>query len=205
MKQKTKESAISWNAIEMFDRSQFNITYRKERFRMVLWRANCDKLDRSSWPFCPCSNCVCELALASRLLSMLIEPARELVFSIAAISSKQLKNDCFCWTHKCHSVRFYVRVLVCRILLCFFFFENSISVLESLISPKCAFFIWNDFPSKFRIGWWHWWLLDLCVTNSIFVWNCFCLFGFYIFSVSGAVMCICKLIVISKRNVMEQI
>lgn len=27
---------------------------------------------------------------------MLNEPAREFVFSIAAISSKQLKNDCFC-------------------------------------------------------------------------------------------------------------
>lgn len=72
-------------------------TYRKERFRMVLRRANCDRLDRSSWPFCPGSRWVWELALPSTVGSMFIEPAREFDFSIAAISNKQLKNDCFCW------------------------------------------------------------------------------------------------------------
>lgn len=80
--------------------------YLSDRFRMVLRRANVDRLERCSsmppWvtppPFIPlgwfCKRCVCEL-MPSWLPSILIEPALEFVFSIAAISSRQLKNDCF--------------------------------------------------------------------------------------------------------------
>lgn len=83
-------------------------TYRNERFRMVLCRASCDRLDRSSCPFWPCSNCVCELALPS---SIFIEPAREFDFSIAAISNKQLKKDCFCYTQQSLCISVHVRFM----------------------------------------------------------------------------------------------
>lgn len=73
-------------------------SYLSDRLRVVLRLANVDKLDRSSLFIpcgCPCSKCVCELTPSGLLPSILIEPAREFDLSIAAISSKQLKNDCF--------------------------------------------------------------------------------------------------------------
>lgn len=104
-------------------------TYRNERFRMVLRRANCDRLDRSSWlPFCPCSKCVCELALPSTMGSMFIEPARELDFSIAAMSSKQLKNDCFC-LQQCHFI------WTCTIAI-----FNEYMFCGSFDRPQCFYF-----------------------------------------------------------------
>lgn len=77
--------------------------YLRDRLRIVLRRANVDKLLRSSPTLfccgcccCPCNKCVCEFAAPSWFPSMLNEFAREAaVFSMAAISSKQLKNDCF--------------------------------------------------------------------------------------------------------------
>lgn len=84
--------------------------YLRDRFRIVLRRASADKLDRSSWPLCcPCSKCVWEL-VPSKLTSALNEPARELFFSIAAISSKQLKNDCFYILHFFLFIFFYDKI-----------------------------------------------------------------------------------------------
>lgn len=121
-------------------------TYRKERFRMVLWRASCDKLDRSSEPFCACINCVCELAFTSAL-SMFIEPVREFVFSIAAISSKQLKNDCFCLCDAFYRSIFWILFL--------FGFDIYNPQIVSISYIQIFFAAWRYFDDR--------WITDMVV------------------------------------------
>lgn len=174
-------------------------TNRKERFLMVLRRANCDRLDRSSWPFCPCSNCVCELALPS-VGSMLIEPAREFVFSIAAISSKQLKNDCFCSTQlKCHSIYsafivkfgFHFNESLFPILFCFFGFTlRMISAVHFFRGGRKWFMMIVVFMC-ISVADFGFFVVLVCFYSVLYFTDCV---------ESGVDLCICKMIVISKKK-----
>lgn len=76
----------------------FIVNYLTDRFLIVLRRASVAKLLCSASPFAwwvLANKCVCELAAPSPFCSKLMEPCRDPPLSRAAISSRQLKNDCF--------------------------------------------------------------------------------------------------------------
>lgn len=91
-------------------------THLNDRFLMVLLRARaarlllaiCSPASPFDWA-CGCNRCVCDVT-PSWDASTLTDPVREPpLFSKAAMSRRQLKNDCFC-THAptCIIFRFFV-------------------------------------------------------------------------------------------------
>lgn len=113
----------------------WRLNYLKDRFLIVFRLAKFAKLVWSTSPFCWwfVRRCVCELAFSCSF-SKLNDPARDPVFSNAAMSSIVVKSDGFC------SCIRWSNVIYCSI--------QKFHTEKLWFSKHCKLFIHNDLRSQ---------------------------------------------------------